>query len=86
MLKFNMWMHYLGMALTIFGMVVGLPFLILSDSKIGEYMVTMLVPAGFLLWFTGFTAYTLIRPSEEQCPDARKAQIESERFQRQVPD
>jgi len=83
MLKFNMFVYYLGIILTTVGCVVGLPMLMFGENfiyEIGKYMVTMVVPFGFLLWFSGFTAYQLIRPNGYRKEDEDKV------YHRQVPD
>ncbi len=87
MLKFNEIVYYIGMIMTLIGLFVGIPALILGYQALGKYMTTILVPFGFLLWFTGFTAYTLIRPNvregESEMPEALK---ERQRYQREMPD
>lgn len=91
MLKLNQYMHYIGMTLTIIGTVVGIPALMIGESgstlqDIGQYLVTILVPFGFLLWFTGFVGFTLIRPNEMRTRDDKaheKGQID---YRKQVPD
>ena len=85
MLLFNKIMFYVGMAASIIGTFVGIPLLMLGQQTIGLYLVTILVPFGFLMWFVGFVAFTFLRPDSLRREDDR-AHDEAQRYQRQVPD
>lgn len=85
MLALNKFMFYAGMIISIIGTVVGLPMLILGQKTIGIYLVTIFVPVGFLMWFSGFVAYTFLRPNSLREKDDR-AHDAAQRYQRQVPD
>lgn len=85
MLALNKFFFYAGMIVSVIGTLVGIPMLIFGDQTIGLYLVTIAVPFGFLFWFTGFVAYTFLRPNSSREQDD-KAHEEALKFQRQVPD
>lgn len=85
MLALNKFFFYAGMIVSVIGTLVGIPALIFGYKTIGLYLVTIVVPFGFLVWFTGFIAYTFLRPNSLREKDDR-AHDEAQRYQRQVPD
>ncbi|MHC5224672.1 hypothetical protein [Ignatzschineria sp. LJL83] len=85
MLALNKFLFYAGMIVSVIGTLVGIPLLIFGEKTIGLYLVTIVVPIGFLLWFTGFVAYTFLRPNSNREEDER-AHAEAQKFQRSVPD
>ncbi len=85
MLAINKVMFYVGMFISVFGTLIGIPALMFGYKTIGLYLVTIFVPFGFLMWFAGFIAYTFLRPNSMRKADDR-AHDEAQRFQRQVPD
>lgn len=85
MLLINKIMFYVGMAASVIGTFVGIPLLMLGYQTAGLYLVTILVPFGFLMWFVGFVAFTFLRPDSLRRADDR-AHDEAQRYQQQVPD
>ncbi len=85
MLALNKFMFYAGMMISLIGTLIGIPVLIFGSQKVGIYLVTICVPFGFLLWFTGFVAYTFLRPNDMRRKDDQ-AHSEAEQYQRRVPD
>ena len=85
MLALNKFLFYAGMIASVLGTLIGIPMLIFGNQQIGLYLVTMVVPFGFLIWFTGFIAYTFLRPNSQREKDDR-AHDEAQRYQRQAPD
>ncbi len=85
MLALNKFFFYAGMIVSVLGTLIGIPALIFGYKTIGLYLVTIVVPFGFLIWFTGFIAYTFLRPNSLREKDDR-AHDAAQRYQRQVPD
>ena len=86
MLKFNTIIFYLGIALTAIGVFIGFPLIFWGNQDIGMYLVSMIAPIGFLLFFTGFIGAIAFRPHADRVKSDVESRKKAENYQRTVPD
>lgn len=86
MLKFNTIIFYLGIALTAIGVLIGFPLIFWGNQDIGMYLVSMIAPIGFLLFFTGFIGAIAFRPHSDRIKSDVESRKKAESYQRTVPD